>query len=162
MILLHYSLSKDLWRRFFEVHYAADPTLKTRYLWGVICIVSGALGFGGFYHSPLIAALLLATGFYGVLSRQLLVIKSLRGAVRHPFYGQTLSVGLNREQISVRSGEAGYDQPWSNFIGYRESKTGFMFYHDKVSFFFIPSEALSSRQTTELRQLLTDCGLTRL
>lgn len=87
MIQLHYSLSKDLWRRFFEVHYAADPALKIRYVWGVVCIVGGALGFGGFYHSPLIAGLLLATGFYAILSRQILVIKSLRGAVRQPSFG---------------------------------------------------------------------------
>jgi hypothetical protein len=160
-LLLQYRLTKELWRRFFAAHFAAERTLKIRYFWGVVCIVIGALGFAGIYPSHLIAGLLMATGFYGVLSRQILVVKSLRQAIRHPFYGQELQVTLTPEEIRVRSGTAGYSQPWGNFIGYREARPGYMFYHDANRFFFIPREALTSEQTVRLKRILSEVKLAR-
>jgi hypothetical protein len=101
---IRYRLGKELWQRFYDVHYRANRALKIRYLWGVVCIVIGTLGFAGVYRMDIVAGLLMLTGFYAVLSRQLLVIRSLHGAARHPFYGQTLDVSISPAEISVRSG----------------------------------------------------------
>jgi len=162
MLLISYRLSMELWRRFFDAHFAADPLLQTRYFWGIVCIVISALGFGGIYRSHLVAGLLMATGFFGVLSRQILVVKSLRKAVRHPYYEQVLTVGINRQELVVRCGYTGYHQPWSNFVGFREVRPGFMFYHDRQSFFFIPRQALPREQEIELKGILQESGLARL
>lgn len=161
-LILEYKLTKELWRQFFEAHYDCDQSLKMRYLWGVACVIIGCFGFGGFYESRVIAALLLATGFFGVLSKQLLVMKSLRGACHHPFLGKELTVTFTPQDLLVSSGSAGYDQPWSNFVGYRQLKPGFLLYHDQNAFFFIPTAAVSAHhvdriikvlETAEVRQL---------
>jgi len=118
-ILLSYRLTRELWQSFLDAHFSSEPMLKIRYLWGVVCIGIGALGFGGFYHSPVIASLMLATGLFGVLSKHLLVAKSLGTASRHPFFGEELTAAISMDEISVRSGTSGYRQPWNNFVGYR-------------------------------------------
>lgn len=161
-ILLHYRLTKDLWRRFFEAHYRGDRTLRQRFGWGLICIVGGCLGFGGFYREPIIATLLLVTGLFGVLSKSLLVARSLRGAVRHPFFGQELSVAISSREISVRSGNSGYTQPWANFVGYRQLKPGFLLYHDHNAFFFIPATAMSADNARRIEEFLVAAGVPKL
>lgn len=153
-IIIQYQLTRELWRRFFEAHYGCDRPLKLRYLWGATCIVIGSLGFGGFYDSKLIAGLLLATGFFGVLSKQLLVVKSLRQAGRHPFFDKELTVSCSPEEISVRSGTTGYTQPWSNFTAYRRLTPGFLLYHDHNSFFFIPEAVMTAGNARRLEQIL--------
>jgi len=161
-LILNYRLTKDLWRLFFEGHYSCDRSLKLRHLWGVTCIGIGSLGFGGFYESRLIAALLLATGFFGVLSKQILIIKSLRKACRHPFFGKELTVAVSPAEISVRSGNAGYSQPWNNFVGYRRLAPGFLLYHDPHSFFFIPSSVMTAGQAKRMVQILEAADVPRL
>lgn len=161
-ILLNYQLTKELWRLFFEAHYSCDRSLKLRYLWGVICIVIGAIGFGGFYDAPLIAALLMATGFFGVLSKHILVIKSVRKACHHPFFGNELTVSVSLAEISVRSGNAGYTQPWNNFVGYRKLEAGFLLYHDQHAFFFIPSAAMTAGYAKRIVQILEAAEVTKL
>lgn len=153
-ILLNYQLTKELWRLFFEAHYGCDRGLKLRYIWGVTCIVIGAFGFGGFYDSKVVAGLLLATGFFGVLSKQILVIKSLKKACRHPFFGKELTVSISPEELSVRSGNTGYSQPWNNFVGYRRLAPGFLLYHDQNAFFFVPSTAITAGNAKRLVQIL--------
>lgn len=153
-ILLQFRLTRELWRSFFEAHYGCDRTLKQRYLWGVICIIIGCFGFGGLYASKTVAGLLLATGFFGVLSRPLLVIKSLRTAGRHPFFGQELTVKISPEEIAVRSGNSGYSQPWGNFVGYRRLAPGFLLYHDRNAFFFIPMAAMTAGDARRIEEIL--------
>lgn len=153
-IVVNYQLTKELWRQFFEAHYDSDQSLKMRYLWGVTCIIIGCFGFGGFYESRVVAVLLLATGFFGVLSKQLLIMKSLRGACQHPFFGKDLTVTMTSQEISVRSGNAGYDQPWSNFSGYRHLKPGFLLYHDQNAFFFIPASVVPEDRASHVTQIL--------
>lgn len=161
-IILQYRLTRDLWRRFFEAHYGCDRSLKLRYLWGAICIVIACLGFGGFYHATAIAGLLLATGFFGVLSRPLLVLKSLRGVTRHPFFGQELTVTIAPEEIAVRSGTSGYAQPWDNFTGYRHLSAGFLLYHDQHAFFFIPEEVLTAGYARRIEAILQAAAVRKL
>jgi hypothetical protein len=161
-IMLEYKLTRELWRHFFEAHYGCDQSLKMRYLWGVTCIIIGCFGFGGFYESKVIAVLLLATGFFGVLSKQLLIIKSLRGACHHPFLGKELTVTITAEDIAVRSGMAGYDQPWSNFVGYRHLKPGFLLYHDQNAFFFIPASVVSANHADCIIKVLEAAEVPRL
>lgn len=158
-ILLTYRLETELWRKFFEAHYAADPQLRRRYLWGGICIVIGALGLAGMIASPLVAGLLLATGFFGVLSKPLLVMKSLRSAARHPFHGQQIAVAIAADALTVRSETSGYSQPWGNFIGYRRFDAGFAFYHNPHSFFFIPAGVLSAQTEAGLLKILAAAGV---
>ena len=161
-IILHYSLTRELWRQFFEAHYACDKSLKQRYLWGVVCIVIACLGFGGFYDNLLIAVLLLATGLFGVLSKPLLVIRSLRTASRHPFYGAELSVSISPEELSVRSESSGYSQPWENFAGYRKLAPGFPLYHDRHAFFFIPMSCMSAGHARRIHDILTEAKVADL
>jgi len=162
VILLDYHLGKDLWRRFFEAHYRCDRSLKVRFRWGVLCIVIGALGFGGFYDAWVVAALLMATGFFAVLSREILVLKSLRQVVHHPFFGKDLTVALSPSEISVRSGNSGYTQPWSNFAGYRRLEPGFLLYHDHNAFFFIPASAMTAGNSRRLEEILAAAEVPRL
>ena len=153
-IILNYQLSKDLWRHFFAAHYSCDRALKLRYLWGVICIVIACIGFGGYYESRPIAALLLATGFFGVLSKHLLIYKSLRGACQHPFFGKELTVSISPAELSVRSENSGYSQPWDNFVGYRKLEPGFLLYFDQNSFFFIPTPIMTAGHAKRIVQIL--------
>ncbi len=161
-ILIHYRLTRELWRSFFEGHYGCDRSLKLRHLWGATCIVIGALGLGGFYPSKVIAGLLLATGFFGVLSKQLLIVQSLRKACRHPYFGQELTVAASPGEISVRSGASGFSQPWHNFIGYRRLAPGFLLYHDRNAFFFIPAAALTAGEVKDLERILEGAKLPKL
>ncbi len=153
-IILNFQLTRELWRKFFDAHYGCDRSLKLRYLWGVVCIIIGTSGFGGFFESQAIAALLLATGFYGVLSKHLLIYKSLRAACRHPFFGKELTVAVSPAEISVRSENSGYSQPWDNFVGYRKLDAGFLLYHDKNAFFFIPLTAMSAGNVSRIVHIL--------
>ncbi len=153
-IILNYRLTKDLWRQFYDAHYGCDPSIKFHYLWGAICIVIGALGFGGFYESRIIAGLMMATGFYGVLAKHLLILKSLRGACQHPFFGKELTVAVSPAEISVRSENSGYSQPWDNFVGYRKLNPGFLLYHDKNAFFFIPIAEMTAGNARRIVQIL--------
>lgn len=155
-IIHSYRLTKKLWQQFYEAHYSCDKDLKIRYLWGAICILIGALGFGGYYESKLIAGLLLATGFFGVLSKYLLIYKSVRAASQHPFFDKELTVSVSPEELSVRSEDSGYSQPWDNFIGYRKMTPGFLLYHDRNAFFFIPTAALTAGDTNRITRILED------
>jgi len=153
-IILNYRLTRDLWRQFYDAHYGCELSIKFHYLWGAICIVIGAFGFGGFYGSQLIAALLMVTGFYGVLAKHLLIYKSLRAACLHPFFGKELTVLISPAEISVRSEMSGYSQPWDNFFGYRQLAPGFLLYHNKNSFFFIPITAMTTGNAKRIVQIL--------
>ena len=153
-IILNYQLSRELWRQFFDAHYACDPSIRFHYLWGAICILIGALGFGGFYPSTVLALLLMLTGFYGVLPKQLLIYKSLRGACQHPFFGKELTLSASAAEISVRSDNSGYSQPWDNFVAYRKLAPGFLLYHDKNAFFFIPAGVMTAGNQNRLVQIL--------
>jgi hypothetical protein len=160
-ITIQYRLTSDLWRRFFEAHYACERSLLLRTLWGVVCIVIACMGFGGYYSSPLVAGLLLATGLFAVLSKPLLVGKSLRRACRHPFFGEELTVTAGSGEIAVRSGNSGYRQPWSNFSAYRRLKPGFLLYLDGDAFFFIPAEAMSAGQAAALEAFIVAAGVAK-
>ncbi|OHB29106.1 MAG: hypothetical protein A2X84_14040 [Desulfuromonadaceae bacterium GWC2_58_13] len=153
-IILKYHLTKDLWRIFFEARYSCHRWLKLFYLGGVACIIVGSLGFGGFYESRVVAALLLVTGFLGVLSKPILVVKSVRKASHNPFFGKELTVTVAPEEISVRSGHAEYSQPWNIFVGYRRLDPGFLLYHDQSSFFFIPLSAMTTGHVERMLRIL--------
>jgi hypothetical protein len=161
-VILSYGLTKELWQLFYEAHYAADTSLRGRYVWGGICIVISCLGFGGIYDSPLIASLLMVTGFYGVLSKPIFTLRSVRKSTRHPFYGRELTVAITVDEIAVRSGTAGYSQPWSNFIGYRDVTPGFIFYLERNSFFFVPKAAMGGDVEEDFRQIIEGVGIERL
>lgn len=156
-VTLTYVLTEDLWRRFYQAHYAQDPSLKGRYLLGALCIIIGALGFGGFYDRPTVAVLLLLTGFYAVLSRQIFLIKSVAAARRHPFFGKPITVVITPQGLAVRSGDAGYLQSWKNFTRYRKVGAGYMLYLDRNAFFFIPSSACSDEEEGRIERFLSSC-----
>jgi len=155
-IILNYRLTKELWQRFYEAHYSCDRELKLRYLWGAVCIIIGSLGLGGYYESRIIAGLLLATGFFGVLSKHLLIFKSVRAAYQHPFFGKELTVSVSPEELSVRSENSGYSQPWDNFVGYRKLDPGFLLYHDRNAFFFIPTAEMTAGDINRVLRILAD------
>jgi hypothetical protein len=160
-ITLTYRLSEELWRQFYQAHYDADPSLRMRYLWGALCILLGAIGLGGLFDNRIVAILLLLTGFYGVLSRPLLVLKSVAAARRHPYFGKGLTVQLAAEGITVRSSDAIYQQGWSEFSSYRKVEAGFMFYFKNGSFFFIPAAAGSPAIDSRIERMVAEAGLPR-
>lgn len=159
---IRYRLTEDLWRRFYEAHYAADRGLKIRYIWGGACILIGSISLALNSGNPLIPGALLATGFYGVLSRSIFVLRSVARARRHPFFGQELLVEVSPDGIEVRSGQAGYDQPWQNFVAYRRTDAGFLLYHDRTAFFFVPGEALTPQEERFLLELLARAKVPQL
>lgn len=161
-ITLTYRLTLDLWRQFYTAHYAADHALKIRYLWGVTCIVIGSFGLGGLFESKVVAGLLLLTGFYAVLSKPLMVNRSVARAQRHPFVDQEVTVTLSAEELAVRSERSGYRQPWSNFVGYRRVGPGFIFYMQRQSFFFIPADVVDASAEQHLLQILKAAGVPSL
>jgi hypothetical protein len=57
-------------------------------------------------------------------------------------------------EISVRSGNAGYSQPWNNFVGYRRLKPGFLLYHDRNTFFWVPLSAMTAGYAKRMEQIL--------
>ncbi len=151
-LILTFRLTEDLWRRFYDAHYAGDHSLKIRYAWGAACIIIGAFGLAGLFNR-LIAVLLLLTGFYAVLSRQIFVMKSVAAARKHPYFGKEISVRIDREGVAVRSEDAAYRLSWCEFTGYRKVAPGFMLYLGK-NFFFIPRAALSGEEEGRLQRLL--------
>ncbi len=161
-VFVKFQLTRELWRQFYQAHYSADHSLKVRYLWGATCIIIGSFGLGGLLESKLVAVLLLVTGFYGVLSKQIFVVKSVKSACKHPFYNKELMVAISAGEIAVRSEGSGYSQPWDNFIGYRKLKPGFAFYHDRRSFFFLPGTAMTEEKEARLMQILESVAVPKL
>lgn len=105
------------------------------------------------------AALLLATGFVGVLAKQLLVGRSLHAARRHPFFGCELTVAVSPEEVSLRCGTAGFSQPWDNFVGYRRLAPGFLLYQDRHAFLFLPLAVMTAGQARQVEQTLAAAGV---
>jgi len=161
-VIVTYTLDRETWRKFYEAHYACDKGLKLRYVWGVVCILIGTAGFGGVFASPLVAALLLATGLFAVLSKPLLVARSLRTASRHPYFGRELTVSVSPGEIAVRSGSSGYHMPWSEFAGYRRLTPGFLLYHTPNAFFFIPESALTAGYAKRIETILDAADVPKL
>ena len=161
-LILNFQLTGALWRLAFETHYRCDRSLRLCYLFGVICIFLGSFGFGGFYQSKLMAGLLLATGFFGVLLKPLLVVKSLREVRRHPFFGKELTVLVSPAELSVRSDQGGDSQPWTDFIGYRRLEPGFLLYYDRNLFFYIPLSVMTAGYAKRLEQILTAAEVLKL
>jgi hypothetical protein len=151
-VTVSYHLTEDLWRQFYEAHYAADPSLKMRYFWGALCITIGA--FVLVFGSKIVAVLLFLTGFYSVLSRQIFLVKSVAAARKHPFFGKEITAVLTTEGLAVRSGKTGYLQAWENFKGYRNVEAGYMLYLDKNAFFFIPKSACSVEDEKRIDRFL--------
>lgn len=158
-IQLTYPLSGTLWRQFFIAHYKSDRGLKWCAILGVLCIATSLIGFTGFYPSKLIANLLFATGLFGLSAKQLLVFIAVHKASCHPFFNQQLTVTITEDEIAVRCGQKGYSQPWDNFNGYRRVDIGFMLYHDRHAFFFVPTSAMSTQQQHDLQQRLESSAL---
>jgi hypothetical protein len=161
-ILLHYRLTKDLWRQFFVAHFNCDRSLRLCYLWGALCIIAGSAGLGGLYPSKEVAVLFLATGFFGVLAKPILIIRSVRKAGRHPFSGKEVTVSVSPEELSVRSADAGYRQPWDNFVGYRRLDPGFLLYQGHNAFFLIPLSAMTAGYARRIEQILEAAEVPRL
>ncbi|OQY22122.1 MAG: hypothetical protein B6I37_07680 [Desulfobacteraceae bacterium 4572_35.2] len=158
-IQLTYPLSRTLWRQFFVAHYKNDSGIKWCAILGALCITTSLIGLVGLYPSQLAANLLLATGLFGLSTKQLLIFIAVHKASCHPFFNQQLTVTINEHEITVRSDQKGYSQPWDNFTGYRHFDLGFALYHDRHAFFFIPTSAMSTQQQHDLQQRLDATAL---
>jgi hypothetical protein len=117
------------------------------------------------FESTIIAALLLLSGFYGVLSKPIFLLKSIAAARKHPFFGKEITVVMTAEGIAVRSGNSGYLQAWKNFTRYRKVDPGYMLYLDRNAFFFIPLSSCSEEDERNidsfLRQKMNGPGASR-
>jgi len=158
-LTVQFRLTKDIWRQFYEAHYAGDQTLKIRYLFGGACILIGAIGIGGPGHFKVVSAAALLFGFYCVLSKPLFVMKSLRVARKHPLFEKEIQVELAPEGIRITGGEKEYRHRWENFVGYRQITPGYQLFLDKEAFFFIPGSACPAECRPVLQSILTDSGL---
>lgn len=150
VVLVHFQLTPDLWRAFYSAHYAADRNLRSRFCLGLFSLILGCMVVAGWFGNLLVGWLLLATGLFGVLSRPVLLAKSLRAAARHPFIGQELRVTISREEILVEGTSACYSQPWSSFVQVKRYSPGLAFYMNDNAFFFIPDTALTALDLNKL------------
>lgn len=158
-LYLNYLLSEETWRSFYEVHYRRDSSLKIRFAYGVVLVALGACGLGGLIENQLLAGALLVTGLFCVLSRQILVLKSVAQSRRHPSFNQRIGVVVNELGIVVEGRDFSYPHAWSDFSECVKTRPGYLFYLDKQSFFFIPQASLTSDDNRRLRQLIEQSGL---
>ncbi len=161
-ILIEYTLNEENWRQFFTAHYQRQTSLRLRYVYGLVLLVSGAYLAGGPPDSPWLGAAFVATGLYAVLSKQLLVLKSMAAVRRGPMFGARMAVSFNPQGLKARSGKQTSERPWNAFRGYCLVKPGVMLYLDQTNFFFIPREALTEATAAILQRFLEQAGLKRL
>ncbi len=65
-------------------------------------------------------------------------------------------MSVSPDELAVRSEDAGYSQPWDNFSGYRRLAPGFLLYHDRHAFFFIPISAMTAGQAKRIEEILKE------
>lgn len=158
-IQLNYVLGRELWREFYAAHYAAERSLKARFAWGVFCLVLGAMGVAGWYEPRLVGWLLLATGLFGVLSKQLLLYRSMRAVANHPFLGEEVVVTLSTDGVEVRGETARYGQPWDQFARVRRLQPGLALYFKTGAFFFIPRNVLGGETERRVCSIVEAAGV---
>lgn len=161
-LALRYRLTEELWRQFYAAHYDGDHALKVRYAWGAACIAIGAFGLGGLFESRVVALALLLTGFYGVLSKQIFLIRSVNSARKNPRFRKEISVVVTEEGIDVETGGQGYRHAWSDFTGYRKAEVGYMLYLGPASFFFIPNSAIPPGGERRIERCIATARLERI
>lgn len=159
---LHYTLSEEIWRKFFEAHYARDHSLRLRYWFGALMILVGAMGLGGWYANKILSVGLLLFGLYCVLSKHIFALKSLISIRKSPHYQKEVTLRISREGMLVEGDDFRYRNAWNDFVGYRKVKPGFMFYIDKNAFFFIPRSAFSESEERDIQTMIQAAGLKRL
>ncbi|EAT15545.1 YcxB family protein [Desulfuromonas acetoxidans] len=142
-IQCHYSFDQSVWLEFARAHYASQPGVRWRAVLSVVCLMAGCAGVAGFYPNRISAMLLLVTGFIGLSATNLLALRRIGQARRHPFFGKMVTVIIDDEEVTLRCGDQGMVQPWHNFTRYRQVKAGLLLYYGPDSFIMIPQSALS-------------------
>lgn len=151
----------ELWQQFYAAHYAADPRLKVRFWFGLACLVIGAFTLSAPAAARIPAVLLLLFGLYGVLSRQLLLLRSLRKIASSPQALRAVTYCCDANGLTAR-GEAGsVAKRWSDFSGYRLAAPGLLLYRPDGSFLFLPRQGCAPGAWVELERLLERSRLPR-
>ena len=138
-----YPFDQSVWLEFARAHYASQPGVRWRAVLSVLCVVAGCAGVAGYYPNKISAMLLLLTGFIGLSATNLLALRRVGQARRHPFFGKMVTVIVDEKDVTLRCGNQGMVQPWQNFMGYRQVKAGLLLYYGPDSFIMIPQSALS-------------------
>lgn len=146
--------TEQTWRAFYEAHFAASPRLKIPFYLGAAMVLGGSIGIGGSYpHKALCAAVLLA-GLCCVLSRPLLVARSMRAVRAGAKVMGVVDIRVGEEGIGIEGPGLSVRQGWDEICGSRRVKAGLMFYADDNNFFFIPVEALAEGDEDRVLYLL--------
>lgn len=161
-IQLEYTLNEELWRQFFAAHYQRQGFFRLRYLYGLVLLLAGAYLIGGPPNNPWVGGGFLATGLYCILSKQLMILKSLSAARKGPLFTARLAVSIGPQGLVVQAGKHRSERPWNGVRGYCVVAPGIMLYLDKNAFFFIPQQALTASTAGLLQRCFEQCGLQRL
>ena len=154
-VATEWEMTEELWRAFYNDHYANDRRLKQRFVWGVILVMIGALGLGGLSPHKLVGGLVLLAGLYCVLSKHFLINKTVKKARDNPNFSGKMKIRLDIDGISGSNDSTSFNFPWTRFIGYRRSSVGWAFYVSENLFFALPLFGLSGREQKDLQDFLT-------
>nr|WP_320049160.1 YcxB family protein [uncultured Desulfuromonas sp.] len=142
-IQCQYPFDQSVWLEFARAHYGSQPGVRWRAVLSLLCLMAGCAGVAGYYPNKISAMLLLVTGFIGLSATNLLALRRVGLARRHPFFGKMVTVIMDEEDVTLRCGNQGMVQPWQNFSRYRQVNAGMLLYYGPDSFIMIPQSALS-------------------
>jgi hypothetical protein len=149
-----YPFDQSVWLEFARAHYAGQPGVRWRIVLSVLCLMAGCAGVAGYYPNKVSAMLLLLTGFIGLSATNLLALRRVGQARRHPFFGKMVTVIIDKDEVTLRCGDQGMVQPWQNFSRYRHIKAGLLLYYGPDSFIMVPQSALSDRAWQSVVEVL--------
>lgn len=144
----------EMWQAFYSAHYAADHQLKIRFWYGFACLALGAFGLGGLFAAKLPALFLLAFGLYCVLSRQILLLRSLRKIRANPQALRPVTYRCDANGLEASGAAGTTTKLWSDFSGYRLAPPGLLLYRPDGSFLFLPRSGCDEEQWREVVRLL--------
>nr|WP_320114703.1 YcxB family protein [uncultured Desulfuromonas sp.] len=161
-IQCQYPFDQALWLEFARAHYARQPGVRWRMALSVLCLMAGCAGVAGYYPNKVSAMLLLLTGFIGLSATNLLALRRVGQARRHPFFGKMVTLIFDDDEVTLRCGHQGMVQPWENFLRYRQVKAGMLLYYGADSFIMIPQSVLSDSAWETVVAVLAQKKITSL
>jgi len=153
-IKIKYDLSAKNWRDFYNAYYMSDKRFKLRFIYGTGSWIIGVAGLLGLFNNSLVAFGMIAFGLYCVFARQFLVNKALKKVMEKPDFPGVIDYTIDQDKIVGVEQGTKFEFLWETFYGYREAKPGLLIYLKEASFFFIPDEAISAENKSELINIL--------
>ncbi|SDZ90559.1 hypothetical protein SAMN05660420_00674 [Desulfuromusa kysingii] len=158
-INVHYELNEALWRKFYDVYYAADKKFKLRFIYGTCSWILGVCGLLGFFENNILALGMIAFGLYCVFAKRYLVNRAVKKAVKkghnNPQTSGEVDYTIDTEKITGVEQGLDFEFRWDSFYGYRDAAPGLLLYLKKATVLFIPDETISVTEKHEIVNILT-------